>query len=81
MAIPEAEDDIGSMVKCHSTLADVNVEYCNMKNTSISVMVSAIMPCILDVLIYSIAIARLRTLHVQRNKRMQLIVVLTLSFL
>ncbi|KAF2445382.1 hypothetical protein P171DRAFT_443057 [Karstenula rhodostoma CBS 690.94] len=39
------------------------------------------MSCILDVFIYSIAIARLRTLHVQRNKRIQLIVVFTMGFL
>lgn len=81
MAIPEAGVAIGRMVKCHTTLAGLTVEYCSKKSTSQAVMAFAIIACVLDVFIYSIAIWRLRTLHVGRNKKVQLVVVFAMGFL
>lgn len=81
MAIPEAGVAIGRMAKCHTVLAGLTVQYCNKKHTSIAVMTFAITACVLDVFIYSIAISRLRTLHVNRNKKLQLIVVFAMGFL
>jgi hypothetical protein len=81
VTIPEAGVAIGRMVKCHTSLAGLTVKYCNKKNTSIAVMTFAIASCALDVFIYSIAISRLRLLHVKRNKKIQLIVVFALGFM
>lgn len=79
IAIPEIGVVIGRMVKCSSLLAGLTDSYCSKKNISIAVMTFAAAACIVDVFIYSIAIARLRGLHVNRNKRMQLTAVFAMG--
>ncbi|KAF2702970.1 hypothetical protein K504DRAFT_495844 [Pleomassaria siparia CBS 279.74] len=72
IAVPEVGNVIGRMVKCTTFLAGIRVRYCTQRHISIAVMAFAIAGLLTDILIYSIAIFRLRILHVNNTKKIQL---------
>ena len=81
IAIPEIGVVIGRMVKCSELLSALTDSYCSKRNISIAVMTFAAAACLVDVFIYSIAIARLRGLHVNKTKRLQLTAVFGMGLL
>jgi hypothetical protein len=70
VAIPEIGVVIGRTVNC-STLLAAPDSYCSKRNISIAFMTFTVVASFVDVFIYSIAIARLRGLHVNKTKRVQ----------
>jgi hypothetical protein len=71
IAIPEIGVVIRRMVKCSTLLAAITDSYCSKRNVSIAVMAFTASGCLVDMFIYSIAISRLRNLHVSKLKRVQ----------
>lgn len=78
-AIPEIGVVIGRMVKCTTITAALTDSYCSKRNISIAVTTFASVACLLDVFIYSIAISRLRSLHVNSHKKGQLTVIFAMG--
>lgn len=81
IALPEIGNVIARMLKCSTILAAMTDSYCRTRSISIAVTVFAITGVITDVFIYSIPIMRLRTLRVNRNKKIQLAVIFALGLI
>ncbi len=75
VALPELGVAAGRMKLCSNALAGVTLKYCFTKSISIAVITFAVVGVLVDVYIYSIAIFRLRALHISKKKKIQLGVV------
>lgn len=81
IAIPEMGVAIGRMVLCTEPTSALLVPYCSTGSISKAVVTFAIVGVATDIFIYSIAVVRLRLLHVNRNKKLQLVAVFSAGLL